>query len=186
MFEQFRKLKWIMTLAALCASGFVVSVAQEQSGQEQAGQKMTLSAEPTLADSSAPDSHHLSMRQSMLASRQSGRLRWTYGATGGIENLKVQQTASGTLLRFSYRVLDPNKAKALHDKKATPYLIHQKTGAMLKIPEMPNLGMMRPTEDNLVKGQECWLVFSNKGFVKPGDRVDLVIGNLRFIGLVVQ
>jgi hypothetical protein len=185
MHRQLRCVKWMIMLAAVWTSSFVFSVALGQSRKDVAGQKKTGPAETTTADSSAPSSHHLSARQSMLASRQTSRQRWSYGALGGIENLKVQQTASGTLLRFGYRVADANKAKALNDKKANPYMVDQKTGAVLQISEAKNLGQLRQT-DVPVKGHEYWMIFSNKGVVKPGSRVDVVIGNLRFNGLIVQ
>lgn len=170
----------MMLLAAVYASGFIVSVALGQSHPDKA-----LSAEPTLAASSMLSSHNLSARQSMLASRQSGHARLTYEALGGVDNLRVQATASGALLRFSYRVLDPNRAKTLNDKKSTPYLIDQKTGAVLQVPQMPKVGLLRQTADP-VNGAEYWMVFSNKGVVKTGNRVNIVIGNIRFNGLVVQ
>jgi len=185
MYKQFRRVKWMMLLAAVCAGSFVVSIALGQSSQERNGQDKALSAKPALAVSSAPSSHKLSTRQSMLASGRSRRARLTYEALGGVDNLRVQATASGALLRFSYRVLDANKAKALSDKKAPPYLVDEKTGAVLQVPQMPNVGLLRQTADP-VNGVEYWMVFSNKGVVKPGNRVDIVIGNIRFNGLVVQ
>jgi hypothetical protein len=185
MFMQPRRVKWVMMLAAVWASSFVLSIALGQSRKDVAGQNKTVSAEPAPADSSVPSAHHLSARQSMLASRQTSRQRWAYGTLGGIDNLKVQQTASGTLLRFSYRITDANKAMALNDKNAKPCLIDQKTRTVLQISESQNLGQLRQT-DVPVKGHEYWMIFSNKGVVKPGSRVDVVIGNLSFNGLVVQ
>ena len=36
-------------------------------------------------------------------------------------------------------------------------------------------------------GQEYWMVFSNKGnLIKPGDRVNVMIGAFRAEGLVVE
>src|SRR2546423_9537991 len=48
-------------------------------------------------------------------------------ATGGIDNLKVRRTASGNLIRFSYRVTDAERAKGLNDKQAKPYLISHRS-----------------------------------------------------------
>jgi hypothetical protein len=109
-----------------------------------------------------------------------------YRSVWGVENLEVRETSSGVLLRFSYRVTDANRARLLNDKKAIPYLIDQKTGAVLQVPTMPKVGMLRQSSDP-VNGLSYWMVFSNKGnFVKPGSRVDVVIGNFRAQGLVVQ
>ena len=104
----------------------------------------------------------------------------------GIDKLAVRETASGVLLRFSYRVTDSNKAQMLNDKNATPYLIDEQTGAVLQIPTMPKVGMLRQTASP-ANGLDYWMVFSNKGnFVKPGNHVDIVIGNFRANGLIVQ
>src|SRR5437879_9431441 len=49
--------------------------------------------------------------------------RTYYQLYGGIDNLSVRQTASGNLIRFSYRVTDPARAKVLGAKNATPYML---------------------------------------------------------------
>ena len=109
-----------------------------------------------------------------------------YRSVWGVDNLEVRETASGVLLRFSYRVTDTNKAKMINDKRSTPYLIDEKTGAFLEVPTMPKVGMLRQT-GSPENGRDYWMVFSNKGnFVKPGTRVDVVIGEFRANGLIVQ
>jgi hypothetical protein len=45
----------------------------------------------------------------------------------------VKYTESGEVIRFSYRVLDADKAKALNDKKAEPGLIDPKAGVKLVV-----------------------------------------------------
>jgi hypothetical protein len=109
-----------------------------------------------------------------------------YQSVWGVDILGVKPVSSGAMLRFSYRVVDANKAKALNDKKATPHLVDQATRASLVIPTMEKVGQLRQsaTPEN---GREYWMLFSNKGnFVKPGSRVDVVIGNFRAEGLIVQ
>jgi len=109
-----------------------------------------------------------------------------YQQVWGVDILGVKPVSSGTLLRFSYRVVDAEKARTLNDKKATPLLIDQKTGASLVVPTMEKVGQLRQssTPEN---GREYWMLFSNKGnLVKPGGRVDVVIGNFRASGLVVE
>jgi hypothetical protein len=185
MYKKSRKIKWMMRLASVWASSLLVSIALGQSNQEKNNQDAASSARAAFAASSAPSSRTPSNHQFMLASGKIGSARMSYAALGGVDNLIVQETASGALLRFSYRVFDANKAKALNDKKATPYLIDEKTGVVLQVPQMPKVGLLRQTADP-VNGAEYWMAFSNKGAVKRGNRVDVVIGNLRFNGLVVQ
>jgi hypothetical protein len=109
-----------------------------------------------------------------------------YAATQGVDKLKVSHTASGNLIRFSYRVTDPERAKVLSDKKATPYLIGHRSRAVLQVPVMDKVGQLRQAQTPQA-GQEYWMVFSNKGdVVKPGERVSVVIGTFRVDGLRVE
>jgi hypothetical protein len=109
-----------------------------------------------------------------------------YQLYGGIENLSVRQTASGNLIRFSYRVTDPARAKVLGEKNATPYMLGLRSHAMLQIPVMDKIGQLRQTGTAEV-GQAYWMVFSNKGnLVKAGDRVNVVIGSFHVDGLLVE
>lgn len=109
-----------------------------------------------------------------------------YQAAWGIDKLLVRRTASGNLVRFSYRVTDAERAKPLGEKEATPYLIDPKRGVALRIPVMENVGQLRQTGMPMV-GKEYWMVFSNKGdVVKAGDRVDVVIGSFHADGLLVE
>ena len=109
-----------------------------------------------------------------------------YVAAWGVDKMKVSYTASGNLIRFSYRVSDPERAKMLADKKSTPYMIGQRSRVVLQVPVMDKVGMLRQATTPLA-GQEYWMVFSNKGnFVRPGDRVNVVIGAFHADGLMVD
>jgi hypothetical protein len=104
----------------------------------------------------------------------------------GIDSLSVKSVESGEIIRFSYRVLDSIKAQPLNDKKVEPSLVSPRAGVKLVIPSLEKVGQLRQSsapED----GKSYWMAFSNKGgLVKPGDRVDVVIGQFRADGLVVQ
>jgi len=109
-----------------------------------------------------------------------------YELSRGVDNLRVRRTASGNLLRFSFRVVQPEIAQVLGDKNATPYLIGQRTHALLEVPVMDKIGQLRQT-GQLEAGQEYWMVFSNKGnVIKAGDRVSILVGTYRIDGLVVE
>jgi len=116
----------------------------------------------------------------------SGRQATMLRRLWGIDDIHLRSTASGSLIRFSYRVVDADKAKILSDKKATPYLIDEKNGLALQIPQLENVGQFRQvaTPQN---GREYWMGFSNKGrYVKPGDHVTVVIGTFRAEELVIE
>ena len=121
--------------------------------------------------------------------RNVGHSGWAamYGATAwGVDQLRVQKTSSGELIRFSYRVVDAKKAQVLHDKKAEPHLIGLRSHAMLSVPTLENVGQLRQTEA-LANGKDYWVLFSNKrDLVKVGDRVDVVIGDFYASGLRVE
>jgi hypothetical protein len=109
-----------------------------------------------------------------------------YARRYGVDHLQVRSTASGQSLQFRYRVLDPSKAAWLNNKKASPILTDQRTGTKLAVPALENIGSLRqvaPPE----AGKEYWMVFHNPGkLLKPGDKVDIVIGPVKLGGLVVQ
>ena len=109
-----------------------------------------------------------------------------YAMLWGVDSFTVRTVESGELIRFSYRVLDPQKAKPLNDKTKEPSLICPRAGAKLVIPSMEKVGKLRQT-GTPEAGKVYWMAFSNKGrLVKPGDHVNLVIGGFHAEGLVVQ
>lgn len=109
-----------------------------------------------------------------------------YQGAWGVDSFRVKYTESGELIRFSYRVVDPDKAAVLNDKKAEPTLIDPQAGVSLVVPEVPNVGKMRQSSTPKA-GMTYWMAFSNTGRpVKRGHRVDVVIGHFRAQGLVVE
>jgi hypothetical protein len=109
-----------------------------------------------------------------------------YGLFWGIDSLSVKAVESGELIRFNYRVLDADKAKALNDKKSTPYLIAMDQKVRLSIPSLEKVGQLRQSstpED----GRTYWMAFANPGRkVRRGDRVNVVIGQFQAEGLIVE
>lgn len=109
-----------------------------------------------------------------------------YQSVWGVDSFRVKWTESGEIVRFSYRVVDGEKAAALSDKKAEPTLNDPQAGVSLVVPEVSNVGKLRQTSTPK-EGMTYWMAFSNKGrLVKRGDRVDVVIGHFRAIELVVE
>jgi len=141
---------------------------------------------PADAQSAAPAGKPVAAPYRYLPSRFSRRASMYYGAIWGVDSLGVKLTESGEVIRFTYRVLDADKAKALNDKKVEPSLIDPQAGVQLVIPSLENVGQLRQTATP-EGGKSYWMVFSNKGrLVKRGDRVSVVIGQFRADGLVVD
>jgi hypothetical protein len=119
-------------------------------------------------------------------SRFPKRAELQYALIWGVDSLSVKWAESGEMIRFSYRVLDADKAKVLNDKKAVPSLVDPWAGVGLVVPSLEQVGQLRQSEDP-VEGKSYWMAFSNKGrLVKRGDRVDVVIGQFRAHDLVVD
>jgi hypothetical protein len=109
-----------------------------------------------------------------------------YRTVWGIEDIKVKVVASGALVLFSYRAVDPSKAKVINDDKSTPLLIDEASHAALQIPVLEQIGKLRQT-NTPVSGRAYSMLFSNRGgYVKPGNRVSVVIGTFHLEGLIVQ
>jgi hypothetical protein len=109
-----------------------------------------------------------------------------YSMVWGVDSLDVKWTESGEVVRFTYRVLDPAKAAPLNDKKNEPSLIDPEAGVKLVVPSLEKVGQLRQSSTPEA-GKVYWMAFSNKGrLVKKGHRVDVVIGNFRAQGLVVN
>jgi hypothetical protein len=118
--------------------------------------------------------------------RFAGRASTYYKLIWGVERLSVKSTEAGEVIRFTYQVLDPHKAKMLNDKRLEPSLIDLQAHVKLAVPQMDKVGKLRQTAPPEA-GKIYWMLFSNKGgYVKRGDRVSVVIGDFRADGLVVD
>ncbi len=195
-----------LALAALLASGLAASPAMAQSSQatepatqptkpqssQVAGKPATQPAKPQGSQTTdkpasgpakaapAPTAHRYQ------PDRFAGRAGSYYRLVWGVDELAVKTVESGEVIRFTYRVLDPNKAKALNDKKNEPTLIDPKAGVSLVVPQMEKIGKLRQSATPEA-GKSYWMAFSNKGrLVKHGDHVIVQIGQFRADGLVVD
>jgi hypothetical protein len=121
-----------------------------------------------------------------VASERSDRARNYYQAMYGVDSLVLKSVKSDQLIRFSYRVINADRAKAWAVKEATPTLYDVQSHVSLVVPTMDKVGQLRqsgPPEN----GKTYWMVFSNKGnVVKPGHRVGVSIGAFKANGLAVE
>jgi hypothetical protein len=109
-----------------------------------------------------------------------------YESVWGIESPSVKAAESGEIIRFSWRVVDAQKAKTLSDKKLEPSLIDPQAGVSLVVPTMEKVGQLRQSSTPEA-GKTYWMAFSNPGrMVKPGHHVIVQIGSFRADGLIVQ
>jgi hypothetical protein len=174
----------MLLLAGLSASSIVIPGGITQCAQK----KDKPAATSTAISSPAASSGTTSASPSSLPARdvrnlgadKMYQLRW------GIQDIHVRETASGSLIRFSYRVVNAAKAKVLNDASLTPILTNASTGDKLEIPETENAGKLRQVAPPQ-NGREYWMVFlNNSRFVKSGTRVNVVIGKFHAEGLMVE
>jgi hypothetical protein len=109
-----------------------------------------------------------------------------YKRNWGVDIVGVHLVTSGHMLEFRYRVVDAQKAAPINDKKANAFLIDEKTGTRLTVPVMEKIGQLRQTAEPK-SDQTYWMVFANEGkIVRPGDKVDIVIGQFQVNGLIAD
>jgi hypothetical protein len=169
-----------MLLAALLAASIVVCAPRAQAGAQDA--RSTKSQAPSAA-APAPSSR---AGHRLVDVPYSARAEMYRARRFGVDHLRVRAISSGSSLEFRYRVIDPDKAQMLTDKRAKPLMIDQATGNKLEVPTMEKVGELRQTATPEL-GREYWMVFANRGkLVKPGQRVDVMIGPFRAEGLTVE
>jgi hypothetical protein len=158
----------VILLAGILTIGLRVSPAGAQSAAP--------AVQPTVTE--APNRFH--------QNRPPRRATIYYDLVWGLDSLSVKAVESGEIIRFTYHIIDANKAKALNDKKAVPVLIDPQARVKLVIPELEQVGQLRQSS-TAIAGRSYWMAFSNSGrLVKRGDRVNVVIGPFHADGLVVE
>lgn len=106
----------------------------------------------------------------------------------GVKVESLRTSANGHLIDFRYRIIDPDKAMPLVDRKNKPYLIDQASGKVLAVPNTAKVGPLRTSVRNGKPKQDrvYFALFGNQGLVKPGALVTVVIGDFRAENIVVQ
>jgi hypothetical protein len=174
-------------LASFLASSIVIPAAFTHSAQGMEKHEAAPPAASSPAASPVPASAPPPPPSpSIPVDSRSPRQAMMYRRLWGIDDIQVRATASGSLIRFGYRVVDATRAKPLNDERAAPYMLDMRTGAKLEVPETEMMGKLRQVAPPQ-NGREYWMVFLNaRRFVKPGSRVSVVIGKFRADGLVVE
>jgi hypothetical protein len=104
----------------------------------------------------------------------------------GVDSIAAKAVESGELIKFSYRVLDAEKARPLNEKTNEPVMFDPAIRAKLIIPSLEKVGQLRQSSTPEA-GKSYWMAFSNPGrVVKRGDRVSVTIGQFHIEGLVVE
>jgi hypothetical protein len=105
--------------------------------------------------------------------------------TWGVDIVGVRLVSTEWMLEFKFRVIDPDKAAALLDEHAKPYILDDASGARLGVPAMENVGELRQhtTPDS---NRIYFMIFGNANKIVPrGGHVSVVIGQFQASGLPV-
>ncbi|MEA3108825.1 MAG: hypothetical protein QOI88_3430 [Gammaproteobacteria bacterium] len=146
----------------------------------------SLAQAPAPGSAALPPANHAGKTSPYHGMKLSEKARAYYPAAWGVDHLRVSYTSSGNLIRFSYRVLEPKLARALGDHESTPYLYAPRSHAMLQVPTMEKIGQLRQL-NAAEANKEYWMAFSNKGnLVRPGERVNVIIGKFHADGMLVE
>jgi len=109
------------------------------------------------------------------------------GEPWGIRVIGIRRTAADYMLDFRYRMLDPEKATAIMDRKIKPQLIVEKNGRTLQVPVSAKIGPLRQSPKFAKVDRNYFMFFANPGReVKAGDKVTVVIGDFKAEHLIVE
>jgi hypothetical protein len=105
----------------------------------------------------------------------------------GIKIERIHPSAAGMMLDMRYRIVDLEKAKGAFKHGAQIYLVDQSRGIKLPVPDMAMVGKLMQRPDQGDSKKIFWIFFSNPGsMVKPGDKVTLVIDEIRIKDILVE
>lgn len=107
----------------------------------------------------------------------------------GVEVISISLTSAGYMLDFRFRVLDAEKALPLFDHRIKPYVLTGRSQIKLPVPMAPKVGAFRPTNRgrNIKADKTYYMVFGNPdSYVKPGEKVSVIIGDFRAENLTVR
>jgi len=159
--------------AMLLAGGFVLATGLARPG-------------PVRADEGA-EQHGVALAKAAPRERwQHPREKSLMKREWGVEPMFVRQTAAGYMLEFRYKVVDPKKAGPLFERQTKPVLTHVESGAKSIVPTPAKTGALRNSNPPRA-GHIYWMFFANPGqLVKPGEHVNIQIGQFRADGLLVK
>jgi hypothetical protein len=143
-------------------------------------------SQATINANISPSSAHIGSPSRYRPDQFAGRAGMFYRSVWGVDSLSVKAAESGDLIRFSYRILDPQKAKVFNDKNIAAYLNSPEHRIQLVVPALEKVGQLRQSNAPVV-GTSYWMAFSNPHrTVKRGERVNVVIGQFHADGLIVE
>ena len=95
------------------------------------------------------------------------------GDRSGVEITRVAVTGEGGLVDLRFKVVDPDKANALHDERTPPAVVDENSGLVVH-----QLLMNHAHSGAFKAGVTYYLVFENPGnWVRRGGKVTVLLGD---------
>jgi hypothetical protein len=95
------------------------------------------------------------------------------GEASGVEITRVAVTGGGGLVDLRFKIVDPDRANALHDQRTPPAVVDEQTGLVVH-----DLLMNHAHSGTYKTGVTYYLVFNNPGnWVRRGARVTVLLGD---------
>ena len=106
----------------------------------------------------------------------------------GVQVTALRLSAGGFMVDLRYRVVDPERAKGLLDRRVAAYLVDEASGAKFGVPNSAKLGKLRQAARGTIQtDREYMMLFGNPGrYLKPGAKVTLVAGDAQLAALTIQ
>jgi hypothetical protein len=104
----------------------------------------------------------------------------------GIKPVAIRLTAAGTMIDFRYSVVDPEKSLPMFNRQTKTYLLDPTTGDKFAVPGNTKLGPLRSSSRKPVAGKEYFIFFENPGILKRGDKVAVVVGDMKIENLTIE
>ncbi len=105
----------------------------------------------------------------------------------GIRLSGIKLSAAAYMPDSRCRIVDAEKGAPLADRKARPYVVDQKTGSRVLLPSPPTVGVLRQASTTPIEQRTHFALFANpERQIGAGDKVTVVIGNLRAEDLIVE
>ncbi|MDH5410132.1 MAG: hypothetical protein OEY16_01985 [Alphaproteobacteria bacterium] len=105
----------------------------------------------------------------------------------GLKVVALRRSAGGYMLDFRYRVVDREKAMDIVEGRMKPFIVDDARKLLLQIPTAEKVGALRQTHVSPRPEFIYFMMFGNPGkAIQAGDRVTLVIGDIRIDDIVVE
>jgi len=99
----------------------------------------------------------------------------------GVTITQVAVTGAGGLVDLRFKVLDPDKAHAIHDPRTPPAVVDERTGLVIN-----QLLMNHSHSGEFKPAVTYYLIFENTGnWVRRGSKVTVLLGNAQVEHVVV-